>query len=184
MMNLERIEQLNREEFRQYVRDNWPDVKKILAFVVTLLESGSFYARDVIESLGEEAYDKWNDGTNYEESLGMADVRIVDNLRKEMEEIIAAGVGLADAVDYLSERYYATRIHDLSRIIVTETTRIEAAQEIKRGEMYVYHCVHDSRTCPECLELDGKVFFSNDADFGANLPPMHPWCRCWVTTGV
>lgn len=183
-MDLQEIEKLNESEFRQYVRENWPDVKKILAFLVTLLESGSFYAREVIESMGDEAYDKWNDGTNYEESLAMADVRIVDNLGKEMWELIGIGVALADVTDYLGERYYATRIHDLSRIIVTETTRIEAAQAVKRGEYYVYHCVHDSRTCPECLARDGQVYLSVDAEAGVNLPPMHPWCRCWATTGV
>lgn len=182
-MELEQLEKLNREDLRHYVRENWPDRAKILAFIVTLLDAGNFYTRDVIESLGEEAYDKWNDGTNYEESLAMADTRVVDNIGKEIWELIGAGVAVAEAADYISERFYATRIHDLSRIIVTETTRIEAQQVIERGERYVYHCVHDSRTCSECLARDGAVFYSNDANFGVNLPPMHPWCRCWVTTG-
>ena len=182
-MSLNDIERKNREELHQYILENWGDPKKILAFLATLLDSGNFYARETIESFGDEAYDKWNDGTNYEESLADADVRIVENIRKEIQELIAVGVGVKEAADYLSERFYATRVHDLSRIIVTEHTRIEAAQEIKRGETYVYHCVHDSRTCQYCENLDGKVFLSTDADFGENLPPMHPWCRCWVTNG-
>lgn len=182
-MTLEDIEKQNRDELYGYVQENWPDTKKILAFIVTLLESGNFYATDVIESLGEEAFDKWNDGTNYEESLGMADVRVVDNLSKEMAELIGIGVSLDEVSEYVSERFYATRVHDLSRIIVTETTRIEAQQVLTRGDRYIYHCVHDSRTCPECLALDGAVFYSGDANFGTNCPPMHPWCRCWLTNG-
>lgn len=183
-MNLNEIERDNQRELKSYIEEWWPDRNRILAFLVTLLDSGNFYAREVIESLGEEAYDKWNEGTNYEESLGMADVRIADNMSKEITELIGLGVSLAEASEYLSERYYATRIHDLSRILVTETTRIEAAQAIKGGEYYVYHCVHDSRTCPECLARDGQIYLSSEADAGVNLPPMHPWCRCWVTTGV
>lgn len=183
-MSLNEIESRNRRELRQYIKEWWPDRERILAFLVTLLDSGSFYAREVIEAMGEEADEKWNDGTNYEESLGMADVRIIDNMRKEMAFLIGAGVAISEVADYLGERYYATRVHDLSRIIVTEHTRIEAEQEIKRGEVYVYHCVHDSRTCPECIARDGQIYFSYDAEAGVNLPPMHPWCRCWVTTGV
>lgn len=181
-MSLSDIEKRNRKKLAQYIRKWWPDKEKILSFIVTLLDEDSFYAREVIEEMGEEAFEKWNEGTNYEESLSMADVRIIDNMRKEMDELILYSVILDDAVDYLSERYYATRIHDIARIMVTENTRIEAEQEIKRGEVYVYHCVHDSRTCPECLALDGKVFLSSEADAGANLPPMHPWCRCTVST--
>lgn len=182
-MSLEQIEQQNRDELHQYILEHWGDPKLILAFIATLLDSGNFYARETIESFGEEAYDKWLDGTNYEESLADADVRIVENMRKEMFELIGVGVSVAEAADYLSERFYATRVHDLSRIMVTEHTRIQAAQELKRGDTYVYHCVHDSRTCPECEMRDGMIFMSSDADFGSNCPPMHPWCRCWITNG-
>lgn len=182
-MTLQEIERDNQRELERYVREVWPDRKAILAFIVTLLESGSFYAREVIEGMGEEAYDKWNDGTNYEESLAMADVRVVDNISKEIETLIGAGVAISEASEYLGERLYATRVHDLSRIIVTESTRIEAQQVLERGDRYIYHCVHDSRTCSECLALDGAVFYSGDANFGSNCPPMHPWCRCWLTNG-
>lgn len=184
MKDIKDIETKNRRELKAYIRKWWPDRERILAFIVTLLDSGKFYAREVIEAMGEEAYEKWNEGTNYEESLAMADVRIIDNLRKEMVELVDIGITLDELSDYIGERYFATRVHDLARIMVTEHTRIEAEQEIQRGEVYVYHCVHDSRTCPECLALDGKVFLSSEADAGANLPPMHPWCRCWVETGV
>lgn len=182
-MSLEDLEKKNRDELYQYILDNFGEPEKILAFIVTLLDSGSFYARQTIEGMGEKAYDKWNDGTNYEESIAQADVRIVDNMKKELFELIGAGIAVGEAAEYLSERYYATRIHDLSRIMVTEHTRIEAAEVIERGDRYIYHCVHDERTCPECLMRDGMVFLSSEANFGVNLPPMHPWCRCWVTNG-
>lgn len=180
-MSLQDIEKQNREELHEYIKEHWPDVGAILLFMATLLDSGNFYARETIEGFGDHAYDKWNDGTNYEESIADADVRITENLRKEMAELVGIGVSVSDAADYLSERFYATRVHDLSRIIVTEHTRIDAADVLERGDRYIYHCVHDSRTCQECLMRDGQVYLSSDADFGVNCPPMHPWCRCWLT---
>lgn len=180
-MSLNDIETENRRLLVEFVLKNWPDWKAIIMFIATLLDSGSNYAREEIESLGELAYEKWNDGTNYEESLAQADVRIVDNMRKEMEELISIGVAIGEVADYIGERFYAQRVHDLSRIMVTERTRIEAEQVLERGDRYIYHCVHDSRTCEDCRMRDGQVFLSTDADFGVNCPPMHPWCRCWLT---
>ena len=180
-MSLNEIEKQNREELYQYIKENWPDTGKILAFIATLLDSGSFFARETIEAMGALAYEKWNNGTNYEESIAEADVRVIDNMRKEMAELFGIGISIAEAADYISERFYAQRVHDLSRIMVTEHTRIEAAEVIQRGEAYIYHCVHDSRTCMYCDALDGAVFLSSEGIPGENLPPMHPWCRCWVT---
>lgn len=34
------------------------------------------------------------------------------------------------------------------------------------------------RTCPRCLELDGKIFNINELNVGQNQPPLHPQCRC------
>lgn len=180
-MSLNDIEKQNREELFEYIKETWPDINAILTFMASLLDSGSLYAIEVIESMGEKAYEKWNDGTNYEESIATADVRVIDNLRDEMEKLVAFGVTLLEAAEYVSERFYATRVHDLSRIMVTEKTRIDAANVIERGDRYIYHCVHDSRTCMYCDALDGAVFLSSEGVIGENLPPMHPWCRCWVT---
>ena len=34
------------------------------------------------------------------------------------------------------------------------------------------------RTCPRCLELDGRIFSINQLQTGINQPPLHPNCRC------
>ena len=181
-MSLREIEEKNRDEVKRYVRKYWPNRVMILAFLITLMQDDVEYAIERIESRGEEAFEKWNSGTNYEESLDEANRRLMENINRELNDLIVAGVSVSEAADYLGERFYSTRVHDISRILVTETTRIDAAQELKRGESYTFHCVGDSRTCQECLERDGQVFLSTDADYGSNLPPLHPWCRCWITT--
>lgn len=179
-MSLESIETTSRKKVRDTILDLFPDVDAILtAIAVIMNESGDTeYATREIEKLGNEAFDKWNNGTNYEESLADANRRVLDNIRKELFELI--GVGVAEVADYISTRYYATRIHDLGRIMVTEDTRIHAQQELTKGRAYIYHCVHDSRTCEYCRNLDGRIFLSADGQFGDNVPPMHPWCRCWI----
>ena len=181
-MNLEETERKYANKFIDAVMDYGLDKKKLIALLLVLLsESGDIgEAKKTIESWGEEAREKWNDGTNYIESLNEVDNRFLANMSKEIDKLIAMGVAVWEAAEYLGQRYYSTRVHDISRIMVTEATRISADQELKRGTQYIYHCVGDSRTCPECLAMDGKIFSSEEARTGANLPPMHPWCRCWI----
>lgn len=45
-------------------------------------------------------------------------------------------------------------------------------------EKYAFLATLDSKTCPICGNLDGKIFCVKDAKIGLNLPPMHKDCRC------
>lgn len=181
-MNLEEVERDTANKFIDGILDLGLDRKKLIALLYVLLEQSRDVelVKETVESWGVEAREKWNNGTNYEESLRDADTRLLTNIGKEIDELIALGVTVWEASEYLGQRLYSTRVHDLSRILVTESTRILAAQELKRGDSYIYRCVGDSRTCPECIGLSGRVFLSSDAEYGLNLPPIHPWCRCWI----
>lgn len=179
---LEKIIKKASAELKEAIDKFYPDTDKIMAVLFAIIGEDSDYAREMIRSFGEKSENKWNDGTNYEESLDASEERIKENFKKELLELIALSIPVAQASDYLSERYMATRVHDVSRIIVTEKTRIDAEYEIEKGESYIYRCVGDGRTCIDCLGLDGKVFLSSQASVGVNLPPIHPWCRCSVET--
>lgn len=181
-MNLEELEREYANKFIDAVMDTGLDKKKLLTILILLLsESGDTEeAKRTIESWSSLAKVKWLDGENYEEHLASADTRFISNMAKEIDELIALGVTVWDAAEYLGQRYYSTRIHDLSRIMVTEGTRIASAEVLERGDSYVYHCVGDYRTCQECLNRDGTVYSASEAEYGVNLPPMHPWCRCWI----
>lgn len=181
-MNLEELERDYASRFTDGVMDLGLDKKKLLALLIALLaQSGdSDEAKRTIESWSPLATEKWLNGENYIESLNQADTRFLANMSKEIDELIALGVTVYEAAEYLGQRYYSTRVHDLSRILVTEGTRIASAEALERSDSYIYHCVGDSRTCPECLALDGTVMSAKDAQYGSNVPPMHPWCRCWI----
>lgn len=46
---------------------------------------------------------------------------------------------------------------------------------------YSYICENSSSSCEACTSLNGQVFDISEAEFGKNLPPMHPNCRCSIT---
>jgi len=46
---------------------------------------------------------------------------------------------------------------------------------------YMYVCSGSDSSCDDCAGLNGQVFNIVDAQFGVNLPPMHPNCRCSIT---
>ena len=49
---------------------------------------------------------------------------------------------------------------------------------------YRYLAALDSRTCPICGNLDGKVFAVSEMKIGVNCPPMHPECRCTTVAAI
>lgn len=52
-------------------------------------------------------------------------------------------------------------------------------------QKYRYLATLDLKTCTRCCRpLDGKTFNIKDKQIGVNCPPMHPWCRCTITSVV
>ena len=52
-----------------------------------------------------------------------------------------------------------------------------SAYEECGAEQYEFVAVLDLRTSEICRSLDGKVFYTKDAQQGVNMNPMHPFCR-------
>jgi hypothetical protein len=68
---------------------------------------------------------------------------------------------------------------------VTETTRAFTSGQLEAGKelaalgytpRYIFHTNMDSFICEDCHELEGKEVGEED------FPPVHPNCRCWITT--
>lgn len=49
---------------------------------------------------------------------------------------------------------------------------------------YQFLATLDTRTCPVCGKLDGKIFSVKDKKIGVNCPPMHKECRCTTISVV
>lgn len=58
---------------------------------------------------------------------------------------------------------------------------LQQIQDVDFAPYLQYHCVVDSRTRPEHLELNGKVFRYDDPFWAKFYPPNGWGCRCWVT---
>lgn len=73
------------------------------------------------------------------------------------------------------------------RLIRTETSHIDgqvtlegykqAQEEFGQKLKYKYDAFLDNRTSKICREMDGKVFWVDDAKVGVNYWPFHPNCR-------
>jgi SPP1 gp7 family putative phage head morphogenesis protein len=75
------------------------------------------------------------------------------------------------------------------RIAITESSRVQSAvqeQAFKDAgiEQYMFIAEVDERVCEECGSLDGKIFKVSEMEPGVNASPIHPSCRCSVSSYV
>jgi SPP1 gp7 family putative phage head morphogenesis protein len=115
-------------------------------------------------------------------------------LEKELEKTFLQGVvrgqnprtvargmypTLKDAVqDDFKNAYYACE--RLARTEMIHTLNESTMQSYKDYgvEKYQFVCGLNERTCPECENLDGKVFAISEKMEGVNYPVIHPFCGC------
>ena len=74
-------------------------------------------------------------------------------------------------------------VNDASRLMRTEMCRAQTDAQMATlaangFEDYEFIAERSSRTCDQCLAMDGKHFKIKDAMPGENAPPLHPNCRC------
>ena len=75
------------------------------------------------------------------------------------------------------------------RLAITESARVMSEIQFNSFEKggfkkYIWITEMDDRTCPVCSALDEEVFDIDRSEIGANLPPLHPFCRCSVAAYV
>jgi SPP1 gp7 family putative phage head morphogenesis protein len=76
-----------------------------------------------------------------------------------------------------SKKFDAYRLlHAESSFLMSEATH---AGYVEDGvEKYQILATLDSKTCGICGDLDGKVYKTDEAVTGVNMPPFHCFCRC------
>lgn len=101
-------------------------------------------------------------------------------LKEEIIQSFIQGISVKDLSDKIMGRMNSDR-KNTERLVRTELN-YALNQATKKGyedsevEEYEYLAEIDSRTSPQCRELNGKVFKLEDAKVGVNYPPMHPHC--------
>lgn len=102
-------------------------------------------------------------------------------LKEEIIQSFIQGISVKDLTDKIMNRMNSDR-KNTERLVRTELN-YALNQATKKGyedsevEEYEYLAEIDSRTSPQCRELNGKIFKLKDAKVGINYPPMHPHCR-------
>lgn len=124
--------------------------------------------------------DQWS-GKNYSERIWWNVDKLAIDTRQILTTAAMTGESIYKTSRRLSQRF-GQSAYCSQRLIRTETTyscnQAELAAYKELGiEKYKFIATLDTRTSPECQELDGKVFALKDAKAGVNLPAMHPNCR-------
>lgn len=67
------------------------------------------------------------------------------------------------------------------RLMITELGRVQTDAQKASFEEYdipEYKFIAEPDACPDCADLDGRIFKVSDMQSGSNANPVHPSCRC------
>lgn len=125
-------------------------------------------------------------GANWSERLWKDRELVGQKLTNILEKGIPQGTSL-QKISIELKQVTGQSFNNAFRLIRTETSHIDgqvtlegykqAQEELGQKLKYEYDAFLDSRTSKICRELDGKIFWVDDAEVGVNFVPMHPNCR-------
>lgn len=97
-------------------------------------------------------------------------------LRSAIELARTSGIQPKEVAALVEDLFGRTRAELIS---TTEVTRLvgggmQASYEAAGLNAWAWQTVHDSRVCPRCSPLNGKVF-----PIAIQFEPIHPVCRCF-----
>lgn len=115
-----------------------------------------------------------------------------DALAREVKEVLLEGelTGASEAkmAAKIADRFQ-TSMYKARRVIRTESNYAINQAERKGMEAagydeYEFITIGENgdNICDTCDDLNGEVFKFSEAAIGVNFPPMHPFCRCKITT--
>ena len=115
-----------------------------------------------------------------------------DKLAQEIKQVLIegelTGKSEADMAAKIVERF-EVGMHAARRVVRTESNYCTNQAELKGMkdagfDEYEFISLGEEAedVCRVCDDLDGQRFKIADAVVGVNCPPMHPFCRCKVTT--
>lgn len=113
---------------------------------------------------------------------------LADEIAVQLNQGLIAGISAQEMARRIRHNAIDQSQKNAERLVLTELSRVmtDVAKDnyLENGyEQYEYLAVNPN-ACPECLKLDGLVFFTKDMEPGLNAPPMHPRCHCSTTPYV
>jgi SPP1 gp7 family putative phage head morphogenesis protein len=120
-------------------------------------------------------------GENYSKRIWDNTEELAKEVRQVLTEAAVNGESIYKTSRKLSDKFNQSA-YNSQRLIRTETTYATNQAELLSYEeldidKYEFVATLDTRTSSICQKMDGKVFKTEDAKAGINLPAMHPNCR-------
>lgn len=123
---------------------------------------------------------EWS-GANYSKRIWKNTKNLAKELKEQMILGLITGKTEGEMASELANKY-AAGAFEARRLVRTESNFVNGQMQLAAydecdAEQYEFVAVLDLRTSTQCRELDGKVFYTKDAEPGKNMNPMHPFCR-------
>lgn len=127
---------------------------------------------------------RWS-GMNFSERIWANTEKLAESVKEELTVGILSGKSRQQMANSIQDAF-GSASHQTRRLIRTEGTYVSTQMDLETFramgvEKYRYSAILDWRTSAICRDLDGEEFYLDEAMEGENLPPMHPWCRSFIT---
>lgn len=124
------------------------------------------------------------DGQHWSDRVWKNKSKLQDRIEKGLMDCVSRGVGKDELIKTLKEDFNQG-FHEADRLARTELTYVQNQAAKDRYEAagikkYKFLAEIDSRTSSICRELNGKQYNFTQCSVGANMPPMHPYCRSTI----
>lgn len=127
-------------------------------------------------------------GRNFSDSVWNNTDKLAQEIKQVLIEGELTGKSEADMAAKIVERF-EVGMHAARRVVRTESNYCTNQAELKGMkdagfDEYEFISLGEEAedVCRVCDDLNGQRFKIADAVVGVNCPPMHPFCRCKVTT--
>ena len=107
------------------------------------------------------------------------------SIKEEFQKGLIRGDSLQDMSNNLSNLLNSS-YKNMMRLVRTETCAIQSKATLDSFtdsgvvKKFEFSAFLDSRTSPQCREMDGKIIKITKGMIGENIPPLHPNCRSCI----
>lgn len=129
-------------------------------------------------------------GTDFSERIWRNQKTLRNELENTLDDVLIRGQhprkASRDLRDLVSKEF-GNKKYAAERIAITESSRVQtqvAEQSYADYGIEQYEYIAEIDACDVCGELDGQIFNLRDMEQGVNAPPIHPSCRCAISSYV
>lgn len=123
-------------------------------------------------------------GENFSDRIWKNKEKLLEQLKYLLPQEFVRGQGPKEVARKLAERMDVSYSNAV-RLIRTEMNHISNQATLDTFEQakvkqYEFAAILDEKTSTICREMNGKIFNTDDAEAGVNIPPLHPHCRSTI----